>query len=193
MINITMKVISSHLMRNLALLAIFLLAASAFGQGGDAENDTNATDLPRPRPNLLRELGLSSDQIRQIRILNAELKPTREAAQRQLRDSNRELDQAIYAEVADEALIADKLQRYQTAQAALAKINFENELAVRKILTPDQLIRFREMRRRFAEARQNMQRRRQENNRPRGDRGTQGPANDAKPTGTPARPNRQRP
>ncbi len=194
MINIEMKVISSNLMRNLALFSIFLLAGSAFGQGsGAAGSEPNENPLPRPRPNLLRELGLSAEQIRQIRTLNMELRPTREASQRQLRESNRELDQAIYAENVDEAVVADKLRLYQAAQAALAKINFENELAVRKILTPEQLIRFREIRRKFAEARQNNQRRRQNNTRPRGGRGTQGPANKENPVATPAQPDSRRP
>lgn len=185
-----MRTISPYVRWSLAVSAVFLFAATAFGQDGGTENDPNQPDLPRPRPNLFRELGLSVDQVQRIRTLNADLKPAREAARHQLRESNRELDQAIYAEVVDDATVANKLLRYQEAQAALAKLNFENELAIRKILTPDQLIRFREIRKRFAEARQNIQRRRQENNR---NRRMQPPANSPNPGEAPAKPPVRRP
>ncbi len=187
-----MRQIRSHSFWILALSAILLLTTASFGQDQGSGDGPSQPDM-RPRPNLLRELGLSTEQVRQIRMLNAELRPTREAAQRQLRESNRELDQAIYAETVDEAAVAEKLRRYQAAQAALAKINFDNELSIRKILTPDQLIRFREIRRRFAESRQNMQRQRQEDRRKRQNPGMRGPGRDAQPSVPPSRPVSRRP
>ncbi len=109
---------------------------------------------------ILRQLGLSDEQIRQFRAVNAEWRPVRMEAQRRFREANRDLDIAIYADVVDDALVAERLQAYQEAQAELTRVRYAEEIAVRKILTPDQLVRFREARRRFAQARESIQRQR---------------------------------
>lgn len=119
------------------------------------------------RPNLLRELGLSPDQIHQIRRLNQERKPLMEQAVRRLREANRNLDVAIYADSVNDDDVSARLKEFQIAQAEVAKLRFSSELNVRKILTPDQLVRFRELRRRFAEARQDFRKQRRGGERPR--------------------------
>jgi Spy/CpxP family protein refolding chaperone len=166
--------------------AIFACGAITMAQtpaANDRQTDAQQGDR---RPNLLRELGLSQDQIRQVRLLNADIRPRRQAAQQRLREANRSLDQAIYADAVDEALVAERLREYQAAQADVAAINFENELSIRKILTPEQLVKFRTLRLRFREAREAAQRRRAERIRQRQNRR---PGNE-----TPDRPNpRQRP
>ena len=105
---------------------------------------------PVQRPNLLMELGLSPEQVQAIRRMNQERKPLMEAAAQRLKNANRLLDEAIYAEQLDENLIAARILEVQNAQAELAKLRFEAELNLRKILTAEQLGRFREIRRRFA-------------------------------------------
>src|SRR6185437_14226405 len=56
-----------------------------------------------------------------------------------------------------------RLNELQQAQAEVARIRFTNELAIRKILTPEQLGRFRDLRREFAaQNRQVLEQRRQE-------------------------------
>lgn len=101
------------------------------------------------RPNMLAQLGLARDQIQQIRRLNMERKPLMQAAQLRLRDASRLLDEAIYADNADDALVEVRLKEAQSAQAEVQRIRYTSELSIRKILTPDQLVRFREMRQRF--------------------------------------------
>ncbi len=118
-------------------------------------------DSPQPentRPNLMRELGLSQEQIQQIRRMNAERKPLMNQAQRQLRMANWALDQAIYSDSVNEEEVQVRLKEFQAAQAEMVRLRFTNELAVRKILTPEQLVRFRELRQNFAtQRRRNMQ------------------------------------
>ncbi|MBK6721879.1 MAG: hypothetical protein IPG58_00925 [Acidobacteria bacterium] len=46
------------------------------------------------------------------------------------------------------------------AQAEVYKVRFTSELAIRRILTPEQLVRFRNMRERFERARQEADERR---------------------------------
>ena len=58
--------------------------------------------------------------------------------------------------VSDEEVQA-RLKEVQAAQAELVRLRFENELAVRKVLTPEQLVRFRELRQRFEQMRENFQ------------------------------------
>ncbi|MGQ0542339.1 MAG: Spy/CpxP family protein refolding chaperone [Blastocatellia bacterium] len=111
------------------------------------------------RPNLLRELGLTQDQIRQIRRMNAENKALMNDAQRRLREANRDLDMAIYSDSLNENEVAERLKTLQIAQAEVAKLRFNSELAIRKVLTPEQLVRFRELRLRFNQVRENLQRR----------------------------------
>lgn len=101
------------------------------------------------RPNLMAELGLTPDQRQQIRRVNAEKRPLARAAQERLRSANQNLDQAIYADNVNETEIQARLKDVQTAQIELIRIRFTNELAVRKILTAEQLAKFRDLREQF--------------------------------------------
>ena len=142
-----------------------LLAVGVVAQDGPPPEE--AAQFAPQRPNLLENLGLSQDQIRQIRIMNRDRKPLMESAQRRLRESNRALDEAIYGDRLDEAEIQARLAAFQAAQAEVARIRFESEVELRKILSPDQLAKFRQLRMRLARARENFQQRRQP---PQGDR-----------------------
>lgn len=108
------------------------------------------------RPNLLAELDLSPNQIQQIRRINADKRPLVREAQQKWREANRRLDKAIYADNANEAEIQVRLKDAQNAQAELTKIRSATEYAVRQILTPDQLVKFREIRQSFKERMENL-------------------------------------
>ncbi len=121
-----------------------------------AQEETTTDAPPRNfnqerRPNLLAELDLTRSQIQQIRRINADNKILRRDAQQKLREANRELDRAIYADNADETEIQNRLKDVQNAQAEVFKLKAATEYAIRKVLTPDQLIRFREIRQSFME------------------------------------------
>ncbi len=153
--------------RKLSDLFPVLVLAFAFVSGVFAQDETSdeakSRDVQRPmakqprdlRNNALRQLGLSREQMQQIRRLNADRRPIMVEAQNRFRLANRAVDEAIYADLADETLIQARLKEVQLAQAEVAKIRFMNEFAVRKILTPEQLSRFRELRLRFEQTRRN--------------------------------------
>jgi len=105
------------------------------------------------RPNLFRELGLTPDQVAQIKGINLERKPLMEEATRKLREANKNLDMAIYADSPKEADVQARLEEYRQAQADVVRLRFMSEFAVRKVLTPEQLVKFRDLRRKFAEMR----------------------------------------
>ena len=154
----------------ISLIPLFLLlAGSAFAQNGkvSAQPSPQSEQQDR-RGSLLREIGLSPDQMLQLRKLNMERRPLVEAAQRRLREANRLLDDAIYADDLNENEIQSRLQEAQHAQAELFRIRSTSELAIRRILTPDQLVRFRDLRKLMEDrARQNMEVRRNQNRRKR--------------------------
>lgn len=155
-------------LKTLPRVSLILVAACALfatvGLGQDG-SDPEEPDAPpaQERPNLMRALGLRPEQVQQFRRFNQDWRPKRQAAAMQLRLANRELDQAIYADLLDEGQVRSKLAAFQEAQKEVARLRFEEELAIRKILDPEQLQRFRELRRRFAENRQQRILRRQDN------------------------------
>jgi len=146
------------------VVAVGYLGIAVNGQDGPPPNPEPGVNRPRDdRPNLMAQLGLSQDQIQQFRKLNAEHRPLMNEAQKRLRDANRELDMAIYADIVSDEAVHAKLKVFQDAQAEVNRLRFSNELNIRRILTQDQLVRFRDMRRQFAEMNGRQQR---QNNRP---------------------------
>lgn len=151
----------------LLIVAVVALTGAASGQAGPPPGGPPPDGQPqgdRPddnRPNLLAELGLSPDQVQQIRRMNQERRPAMMQAQRRMRLANRDLDQAIYADNFSEADFQARLREFQAAQAEMTRLRFESELSVRKVLTPEQILKFRQLRAQFADRRRdNMQNRR---------------------------------
>ncbi len=140
--------------------AIIVFSSLAFSQGPPQDARFGQPGQPgqpmERRPNLLEELGLSREQIQSVRKLNQERKPVEQAARKRFQDANKALNMAIYADSVDDAEYRARLTEFQDAQAELARIKFSNELAVRRLLTSAQLVRFRDLRRRFAEVRENI-------------------------------------
>jgi Spy/CpxP family protein refolding chaperone len=140
----------------LIILATALLAVAVAAQD-DPTSDKKIADRPNPPVRILAELGLTREQIQQIRRINAERKPLITDAQLKLREANRELDLAIYSETASEDDIKLKMKDVQSAQAEVIKVRTLTEYLIRKVLTPEQLDKFRQLRERM------MQRRNQPN------------------------------
>jgi len=112
-----------------------------------------------------------------------------DAAQRGLRGANRGLVAGIYADQGNDADVKSRFKELQLAQADVARIRFMNELSVRKILTPEQLVRFRELRQRFEQVRENIEKR----NAGRKDANRSGDAFAPRQTRPVIRPNTQKP
>lgn len=143
-----------------ALFASAILAFSVAAQNGPPPEE--AAQFAPERPNLLEGLNLTQDQIRQIRLMNKDRKPRMDAAQQRLQNATRALDAAIYSDELDESQVQARLASFQAAQAEVAGIRFQSEVELRKILTREQLVKFRQLRARAARARENFRMRRQE-------------------------------
>lgn len=145
---------------------VLMSAYGAFGQVTPA-NNAAPSETPPPiadgakdgRQGLLQQIGLTRDQFRQLRMLNQRHRPIMMAAQKRLRDATIALDQAIYADTLVEGEFETKLKEQQLAQAEVIRVRSMGELAIRKILTPEQLVKFRELRQQFENMRrENVQR-----------------------------------
>jgi hypothetical protein len=106
------------------------------------------------RANMLRRLGLNSEQMATLRRMNAERRPKLDGAHARLREANRRLDESIYSDTFVQEDYDARLRAVQDAQNEILRLRFEGELAIRKVLTIEQLTRFREMRARFEMQRQ---------------------------------------
>ena len=170
------------------LLTLFLFPAapSARAQGQDERPDESQETLPQPRrprrdaANLLMRLNLTPEQLTRLREIRRESEQQLRAFTRRLNAARRALDEAIYADEANDALVEDRARELSQAQAALVRLRAQTELRVRRVLTAEQLQSFRDLRQR-ARLRQRAQRRLDRRNR-------QQPAPAEGPTGTtPAR------
>lgn len=119
----------------------------------ETPTDAKNTDRPNAQVRMLAELGLTREQIQQIRRINAERKPLIADAQIRLREANRELDRAIYSETASEDDIKLKMKDAQLAQAEVIKVRTMTEYLIRRVLTPEQLEKFRQLRERMMQRR----------------------------------------
>ncbi|HEV7645307.1 MAG TPA: periplasmic heavy metal sensor [Pyrinomonadaceae bacterium] len=116
---------------------------------------------PRPdddRGEILRQLNLSQEQFQSIRKLLADNGPKVREAQRDFREAQEALDDAIYADTVDEVLVQSLTRRSSEAQATLMKLRTINEFAIRRILNPEQVVKFRELRKQQILERQQRQR-----------------------------------
>lgn len=148
------------------LIALLFLATSSFAQGSQRPSMDPEGMLPNPPRNrpgmqemLRRQLGLSKTQLVRLREINQQGRSEMQEANRLLREANRELDLAIYADTIDEQTIADKLLQFQNAQARVAELRFKGELEIRKILTAEQLVKFRELREKASQHRDDSRKR----------------------------------
>ena len=139
-----------------AIVMATLLGSASIATAQNGQDDRNRPQADRSivspqdvRTRMLRQLGLTPQQVQRLRRVNAERRPQMDAAQKRVRDANKALDDAIYADQINESDIHARLKDMQTAQAEVLRLRFMNELAVRKVLTPEQLTRFRMMRERF--------------------------------------------
>ncbi|MBX3299179.1 MAG: periplasmic heavy metal sensor [Acidobacteria bacterium] len=152
------KAIVMNITRSLWIgFALVILAAGAAAQDEDARAQPSPTPAVRSVPDerfaLLKMLGLDRQQVEAVRRMNQERRPLLEAAFSRLRDANRQLDEAIYRDTFDQSEFDSRLAEVIRAQGELIRIRNMNELLLRRILTPEQVTRFRTLREEFEQRR----------------------------------------
>ena len=135
-----------------SLFFFFSLALEARAQDQDEMRAEQQESAPPVRPrdeeiNLLRLLNLTPEQVGQLRAIRQQREFEARPLARRLNQARRALDEAIYADNINEELIRERAREVAEAQAAILRLNTLAEVRVRRALTPEQLQRFRELRR----------------------------------------------
>ena len=110
----------------------------------DGGQNANADGMRRRDP--LRALNLTYDQIQQIRAIREERKDEWRTIRQRLAEAHRALDEAIYTDNVNDALVEERAREVGLAQAAVASMRARTELQIRRLLTPEQLSTLRMMR-----------------------------------------------
>lgn len=138
----------------LAALLLLVCAAATHARAQSPAEDSQPPlqeQSPRPRaeaagPDLVRALNLSPEQRTEIARIRREVAPQTRAANVRVRRARRALEDAVYGAVADEALIEQRASEVAAAEAARVRLRAQTELRIRRLLTPEQLDAFRELR-----------------------------------------------
>lgn len=131
----------------LALTAALPPAAGAQEAPAPEQSETGRRP-PRHRPDLLARLNLTPEQLARLREIRRQSETEARALGRRVRLARRALDEAIYADAFDERLVEERARELAAAQAALVNLRAQTELRVRRVLTPEQLQTFRDLRQR---------------------------------------------
>jgi Spy/CpxP family protein refolding chaperone len=132
----------------LALL-LLPLCATARAQAQDepaARQQATPQQQPARALKLMQRLNLSREQRQQLREIRSQSEPEVRAQTRSVRLARRALDEAIYADIIDDALVEQRAREFSTAQAALIRLRAATELKIRRVLTEEQLRLFRDLR-----------------------------------------------
>jgi periplasmic protein CpxP/Spy len=86
---------------------------------------------------LSKELNLTADQIRRLEKMRTDSKGKTKERRLALRTAKQELSQLLQGNATSDQ-IRQKRQQVQALQRELSDLNFENTLAIREILTPEQ-------------------------------------------------------
>ena len=101
----------------------------------------------RPGGDPIRELNLTPEQREQIRLIREANREERAAINQRVRESNRALDEALDADSPDQSLIEQRIQAVSAAQADAMRMRIKTEVKIRTVLTNEQRIMLKEMRR----------------------------------------------
>lgn len=132
----------------LTFALLFTMLAFSAARAQEPAGDENPRQAARPFK-IMQELGLTRPQIQQILRINKSRRPIMQAAQQRWKTARRNLDAAIYADDSTDEQIKELTTEAMAAQSDLLKERTLTEYLIRKVLTPEQLIKFRELRERL--------------------------------------------
>jgi Spy/CpxP family protein refolding chaperone len=131
---------------SLALIVLLNLFVNVQAQNGEPQQTGEPSQPNAQVDQLLGPLNLSQDQVRRIRMINADLRDERQAANIRLRMAQRALGEAIQSTTPDETLIAQRSKEVADAQANTIRLRSVTEARILQVLSPEQRMKLREMR-----------------------------------------------
>ena len=149
--------------RLLTCLSIFLSITPILPARADLSlNQTNQSptgELKIPAGNLnnlAKELNLSREQIQKLQQLRKNTQGKNKERRQTLQAAKQELNQLIQGNASTDQ-VRQKRQQVQSLQREIADTNFENTLAIREILTPEQRVKLQQIRVQRRQDRQKLQ------------------------------------
>jgi periplasmic protein CpxP/Spy len=94
--------------------------------------------------NIVKELNLSPDQIQRLQKLRTNSQGQTKEHRQVLRTARQELTQLLQGNASSNQ-IRQKRQQVQSLHREVADLNFENTLAIREILTPEQRVKLQQL------------------------------------------------
>jgi len=129
-----------------ALALLLLCAPRSLAQNAARQQPPEEAAPADASASLLSELNLTAAQVAQMREIREQSVPQARELTRRLNQARRALDESIYSDALDEALVEQRAREVSEAQAALVRLRAQTELRVRRVLTPGQLQTFRDLR-----------------------------------------------
>jgi periplasmic protein CpxP/Spy len=105
--------------------------------------------------NLVKELNLSSDQVQRLQQLRTNAQGKTKERRQALQAARQELKQLLQGSASTDQ-IRQKRRQVQSLQQEVADSNFENTLAIREILTPEQRVKLQQLIQQRRQNRQNL-------------------------------------
>ena len=115
------------------------------------------TPTPEPPPGAMqgrnfggdpiRELNLTAEQREQIRTIREQNRAERATINQRVRETNRALEEALDSDNPDQSVLEQRMQEVSAAQAEAMRMRIRTEVQIRKVLTNEQRILLKEMRR----------------------------------------------
>ena len=150
-------------LRLLTCLSIFLSIVTILPARADLSlNQTNQSpngELKIPAGNLnnlAKELNLSPEQIQKLQQLRKNTQGKNKERRKTLQTAKQELNQLIQGNASTDQ-VRQKRQQVQSLQREIADTNFDNTLAIREILTPEQRVKLQQIRVQRRQDRQKLQ------------------------------------
>jgi periplasmic protein CpxP/Spy len=108
-------------------------------------NDGRDKDRPFPHSRMIEELGLSQEQISQLKALHESNKSQFREKKKIVREKRDKLSEALRSE-ASEKVLWELFAQLQSARQAAGQARFTKILEIRKLLTPEQRKQFKGLR-----------------------------------------------
>jgi Spy/CpxP family protein refolding chaperone len=140
----------------LSVLAAGLLTWGAMVPASEASPGEGWSRGPHMLAFPLKGLGLTEAQRAQVRQIFADHRPQLQALAQQLREARQQLAGQMVAPTVDQAALEPLVQRIAQLREQLGRERLQVALAVRGVLTPEQLARAAQVQQRLGELRSEM-------------------------------------
>ena len=142
---------------------MLLMFLAAVGTVSAMPQNPQQDPSPAPVQDPITMLNLTPEQRQKIRAIRAENKEERATIIERVRSSNEALERTLDADNPDEAEVELRLKDLAAAQAASNRMRVLQELKIRRVLTPEQIAKWRTIRLEAAQRRREVQEQRREN------------------------------